>query len=266
MLDDRDRRGVRTVLDGDPVATCMVAARVEIAGLDPWRLGGVVGGRVEVRRAVLLGANLVPLRGERAALRSFADRASARPHLLVCRRPGRAGAAAVDDLVEHWAPAREVRADQPLMVLAGAPAVRPDPWVRQVRPDELDRYLPAAIAMFTEEVGVDPRAGDGGAGYRAWWPSSSRRDAPSPGSRAARWCSRPRSVHCPRGSGRSRACGCTRRGAGWGWARSAPPRCRPPGPDRAVASLYVNAFNHPARAAYAKVGFRQVGSFATILF
>ena len=43
----------------------------------------------------------------------------------------------------------------------------PDPAVRQTRPDEIERYLPAAIAMFLEEVGVDPRLGDGGAGYRA---------------------------------------------------------------------------------------------------
>ena len=53
------------------------------------------------------------------------------------------------------------------MVLVGPPAIPPAPQVRQVRPEELDRYLPAAVAMFTEEVGVDPRAGDGGAGYRA---------------------------------------------------------------------------------------------------
>ena len=33
-----------------------------------------------------------------------------------------------------------------------------------------------------------------------------------------------------------------------------------------VASLYVNGFNDVARAAYARVGFPQVGSFATILF
>ena len=36
-----------------------------------------------------------------------------------------------------------------------------------MRIEELDRYLPAAVAMFTEEVGVDPRLGDGGVGYRA---------------------------------------------------------------------------------------------------
>jgi predicted GNAT family acetyltransferase len=33
-----------------------------------------------------------------------------------------------------------------------------------------------------------------------------------------------------------------------------------------VVSLYVNDFNAPARAAYARVGFRDVGTFATVLF
>ena len=33
-----------------------------------------------------------------------------------------------------------------------------------------------------------------------------------------------------------------------------------------VSSLYVNGFNTVARRAYARIGFRQVGSFATVLF
>ena len=36
-----------------------------------------------------------------------------------------------------------------------------------MRPEELDILMPAAIAMFTEEVGVSPLRADGGAGYRA---------------------------------------------------------------------------------------------------
>ncbi len=33
-----------------------------------------------------------------------------------------------------------------------------------------------------------------------------------------------------------------------------------------VVTLYVNAFNRPARAAYERVGFRTVETFATVLF
>jgi predicted GNAT family acetyltransferase len=31
-------------------------------------------------------------------------------------------------------------------------------------------------------------------------------------------------------------------------------------------SLYVNDFNRPARAAYGRVGFAEVGSFMSVLF
>jgi hypothetical protein len=33
-----------------------------------------------------------------------------------------------------------------------------------------------------------------------------------------------------------------------------------------TASLYVNSFNAPALAAYRRIGFRQVGRYATVLF
>jgi predicted GNAT family acetyltransferase len=33
-----------------------------------------------------------------------------------------------------------------------------------------------------------------------------------------------------------------------------------------VVTLYVNGFNIPARAAYERVGFRTIETFATILF
>ncbi|MEN3301502.1 GNAT family N-acetyltransferase, partial [Pseudonocardia sp.] len=33
-----------------------------------------------------------------------------------------------------------------------------------------------------------------------------------------------------------------------------------------ISSLYVNGFNHRARATYDRIGFQQVASFATVLF
>ena len=260
---------MRTVLDGDPVATCMVAARVEIAGLDPWRLGGelwAVGSKFD--GLCFSGANLVPLRGERAALRSFADRA--RRHGRTCSSVvGRAELVLPlwDDLIEHWAPAREVRADQPLMVLAGTPAVRPDPWVRQVRPNELDRYLPAAVAMFTEEVGVDPRAGDGGAGYRARVAelvAAGRAFARFEGDEVV-FKAEVGALSTQVGQIQGVWVHPARRGLGLGTIGTAALVEHLARIGR-VASLYVNAFNHPARAAYAKVGFRQVASYASVLF
>ncbi|ALE76470.1 GCN5 family acetyltransferase [Pseudonocardia sp. EC080610-09] len=269
LLDDRHRSGVHDALDADPVASCMVAARVEAVGLDPWRLGGELwsyGGPAD--GLCFSGANLVPLRGERAAIRAFADRA---------RRGGRVCSSLVgraelvmplwDELAPGWGPAREIRADQPLMALQGPPAVAPDPHVRPVRIAELDRYLPAAVAMFTEEVGVDPRDGDGGAGYRA------RVAELITSGRAFARFHEGEVVFKAEVGALSRTVGQIQgvwvhpawRGHGLGtsgtasvaMALSAMGRC---------ASLYVNAFNTPARAAYRRVGFTQVARFATVLF
>ncbi|MCW0214952.1 MAG: GNAT family N-acetyltransferase [Pseudonocardia sp.] len=269
LLDDRDRGGVRAVLDADPVATCMVAARVEIAGLDPWRLGGelwAAGSRME--GLCFSGANLVPLRGERSAIRAFADRA---------RRHGRACSSLVgraelvlplwEDLAPGWAPAREVRADQPLMVLAGRPTVRPDPLVRPVRIEELDRYLPAAIAMFTEEVGIDPRAGDGGAGYRA-----RVAELVSAGRAFARFEDGEVVFKAEIGALSSRVGQIQgvwvrpdRRGEGLGILGTAAVADRLAAMGK-ISSLYVNGFNARARSTYDRIGFQQVASFATVLF
>lgn len=247
----------------------MVAARVEVAGLDPWRLGGELwssGSRLD--GLCFSGANLVPIRGDRAALRQFADRA---------RRGGRSCSSIVgraelvlpmwDSLAVHWAPCREVRGDQPLMVLAGPPAVAPDPLVRPVRPIELERYLPAAIAMFTEEVGIDPRAGDGGAGYR-----SRVSELVSAGRAFARFDGDQVIFKAEIGALSSRVGQIqgvwvhpAYRGQGLGTAGTAAVAERLGAMGR-VSSLYVNGFNHPARRAYAKVGFTQVASFATVLF
>ncbi len=247
----------------------MVAARIEIAGLDPWRLGGelwAVGSRLD--GLCFSGANLVPLRGQRSALRSFADRA---------RRHGRSCSSLVgraelvlplwDDLAGSWAPAREVRADQPLMVLAGPPAVVPDPWVRPVRPDELDRYLPAAVAMFTEEVGIDPRAGDGGAGYRARVAelvSAGRAFARFEGDEVV-FKAEIGALSSQVGQIQGVWVHPARRGHGLGTAGTAAVAERLAALGR-ISSLYVNGFNHVARATYDRIGFTQIGSFATVLF
>src|SRR5205085_1127467 len=68
--------------EADPVASCMGTARVEVAGLQPWRLGGemwgadnrpIRGGKLD--GLCFAGPNLVPLLGGPAVLRTFADRA-----------------------------------------------------------------------------------------------------------------------------------------------------------------------------------------------
>ena len=85
--------------------------------------------------------------------------------------PADAVAAMWPVLSRRWGPARAIRASQPLLAPSRSAAVEPDPPVRRVRPDELARFLPAAVSMFTEELGVSPIGHDAGRGYRAGWPS-----------------------------------------------------------------------------------------------
>lgn len=270
LLDNRDAHWIRAVLDADPVGSCMVAARVETAGTDPWRLGGELWGfGPRLDGLCFSGANLVPLRGDRAAIRAFADRAL---------RRGRNCSSLVgpadpvlnlwDELADDWGPSREVRAEQPLLAMAGPPAVAGDPLVRPVRPDELDRYLPAAVAMFTEEVGIDPTLGDGGSGYRA-----RVAELVAAGRAFARFEAGEVVFKAEIGAMSSRVGQLQgvwvhpdRRGNGLGAAGTAAVVERLVGGLGRVASLYVNSYNHPARAAYRRLGFRQVGTFATVLF
>ena len=254
----------------------MVSARVEVAGLDPWRLGGELWS-AEHRGAksgglpglCFSGPNLIPLRGNASALRSFADRALRRQR--ICSSlvgPAEQVLGLWDELAGEWGPAREVREDQPLMALDTQPLVPADRLVRPVRPDELDRYLPAAIAMFTEEVGVDPRAGDGGTSYRA------RVAELIASGRAFARFENGEVVFKAEIGALSRNVGQIqgvwvhpdRRGRGLGTTGTAAVVSRLVNGMSRTASLYVNSFNSPALAAYRRIGFSQVGRYATVLF
>lgn len=271
LLDDRDAPAVRALLDDDPVGNCFVAARVEAVGLAPWRLGGEMwgygGNRIEA--ACFSGANLVPIGSSRAALGAFAERA---------RRQGRrcssiVGAAGSvrplwDLLRPSWGPARDVRGDQPLLAISGPPAARPDPAVRRVRPDELDVVMPACVAMFTEEVGVSPLSVDGGAAYRA-----RVRDLVEAGRSYARIEDGQVLYKAELGAVSRAACQVQGvwvhpdwRGRGIGTAGTAAVVVDALATVAPTVSLYVNDYNAPARAAYQRVGFTQVGSFMSVLF
>src|ERR1700690_2154282 len=171
LLDDRDRAAALAVCGADPVANVFVESRIRIFGADPGRLAGRLWGLEQGGRLGPLcysGANLVPVQATPAAVASFADRAlrqGRRCSSLV--GPSAAVSELWGFLRPYWGPARDVRAAQPLMAITGPPSVAADPAVRRVRVDEVDILLPASIAMFSEEVGVSPLAGDGGASYRA---------------------------------------------------------------------------------------------------
>ncbi len=272
VLDSRDLPEVLELLERDPVADCFLASRVDVAGLDSWRLGAEVWGYGERGRLEALcysGANLVPAQAGPDAVRAFADRA---------RRQGRRCSSVVgrSEAVDHlwrllepsWGRARDVRAGQPLLALDGPPQAEPDPLVRPVRPDEVDVLLPACVAMFTEEIGVSPLLGDGGALYRA-----RVQELIGQGRAFARVEGGAVLFKAEIGAATPAVCQVqgvwvhpALRGRGLsvsGVAAVAAAAQRDVAP---VVSLYVNDYNTAARKAYARVGFREVGRFTSVLF
>ena len=146
--------------------------------------------------------------------------------------------------------------------------VPPEPRVRPVRPAELDLLMPAAIAMFTEEVGVSPLRTDGGAGYRArvselvragqslaWIEGGEVLFKAEIGATSRAACQVQGVWVAPAHRGRGIGTGGTAAVVEYARTVIAP-----------VVSLYVNDFNTPARAAYRRVGFREVGQYASVLF
>ena len=271
VLRPEDLPAVTDLLTRDPVTDVFVSSRVEAVGLDPARLGGEMWGFAVdgyLESLCHAGANMVPVQAGPEAVRAFAERArrqGRRCASIVGERDAVAGMWA--ELEPSWGPAREVRDPQPLMSIAGPPAVPPDPEVRRVRPHELDILVPACVAMFTEEVGISPLGADGGASYR-----SRIAELVAAGRAFARIQDGRVVFKAELGSVSSAACQVQGvwvppdlRGRGLAvpgmaavaeLAREAAP----------VVSLYVNDFNHAARATYRRVGFADVGQFMSVLF
>lgn len=271
-LRDVDRHQVDAVLAAEPLASVFVASRVEAFGVSRWRLGAELWGYAPSGRVEALcysGANLVPVGATPAAARAFAS--LAREQGRVCSSIV-GPADAVTDLWTHlepsWGPAREFRTRQPFMAINRPAAVAPDLAVRRARISDFDLVLPACVAMYTEEVGVSPLGWDGGTAYRARVAELIRagrsyvriedgqvvfkaelgavsRDACQV---QGVW------VH-PQWRGHGLAAGCMAAVIADALACVAP-----------TVTLYVNDYNVRARAVYERCGFRQVATFATVLF
>lgn len=258
--------------DRDPVANCFVQSRIQAAGADPWRMGGEILGYFSASgldSMIFLGANLVPVATTAATRAAFADR---------LRSAGRRCSSFVGPAEEildlwrllepAWGPAREVRAAQPLLALATDAVIEPDPKVRRVDISEIETLLPACIAMFTEEVGVSPISSGSGHAYRARIADLIRTGRAfaridegtvvfkaEVGAATKRACQVQGVWVDPRLRGRGLAAPGVAAVANLARASIAP-----------VVSLYVNDYNTAARKAYARVGFENVGTFATVLF
>lgn len=272
QLTTTDLGAAEALLRGDPVTNCFIDARVRWAGLDPWRLGGDMWGYFDDDRLtsiVYAGANLVPIATTPASRAAFADR------LRVMPRRCSSFVGPAEEVLDlwrllepAWGPAREVRPEQPLLVLDSDPLIDGDPHVRYAEAVELDLVVPACIEMFTEEVGVSPVRGGAGTAYRGRIEELVR--------------SRRSFVRIVDGQlqfkaevGAATTDACQVQGV-WvakelrGRGLSEPAMASVVRLARAsispVVSLYVNSFNSAALRAYEAVGFRKYGLFATVLF
>ncbi len=277
-LDVRDARGLPT---GDirdfclqaPVDAALLGEHVEALGRfsfygdQLWCL--MAGGSLQ--GLCWTGGNVVPYRMPPGGAELVAERLRAR------RRRYSSIVGPAQDVLPLWElleadapPPREVRADQPSLIITGEPLVAAEARVRLSDRADLDVLLPACVAMFTEEVGYSPM--DAGNGYER------RVRTLVESGRSLSWVAQTeygREVIFKAELG-TVALGVTQvqgvwvnpryRGRGYaaaGMAAVVEYAQRHVAP---VVSLYVNGYNTAALAVYRKVGFTQVGTFATVLF
>ena len=270
-LTTADRDEALELCAQDPAANVFVAARIEEGALRS-SPGSLLGFRNEgrLRSMCWVSANVVPVECDAEAAQAFATRIR-RWHKGCASIFGPSEQVlALWQVLEHsWGRARAVRAYQPLMATAqpsSKAGVAADPRVRFARLEEVDIVMPAAAAMFTDEIGYPPYRGSS-RGYRAliagliadrhtvvWVENDEvlfKADVGSAAVNAAQiqgvWLT-PRL----RGQGRSKAL----------MAAASDLILEHVAP---LATLYVNDFNLAARATYRAIGYREVGAFTTIL-
>ena len=278
ILQDADIDAALAVCSRVPVDAVLAASRIAMvrrSGFKP--TGGQLWGYERDGELVAVcwaGANVVPvvLDGDPRALDAFAR---------IAREQGRRSSSIVgqadaalglwERLSDFWASPREVRANQPSMVIDHDPMVKPDPTVRRSVADEYSIVLPAFIEMFSEEVGYSPasgphgpyeervrtlitegrsfvRLGQGPVGAQVEFKAELGAVAGGVAQVQGVWVEPGRRGRGLSESGMAAVVQLTRKDV-------AP-----------TVSLYVNDYNTRAIAAYRRVGFRQVGTYATVLF
>lgn len=272
LLGGGDTGALRDLARRDAVANVFILSHLETAGTAAPTSGGasilgVFDGGTLIG-ACWAGANLVPVELDPflAPLVAAAAHRTGRRYASIFG-PADAVLALHAAMAELGHPAQEIRADQPLMTISGPPLIEPNPALGFGQLADFDRILPACAAMFEEEVGYSPylggrefysrrvrgliRAGhslvhlgpDGEVVFKAELGAVTADATQVQGV----WMN-----PASRGLGLS---------AGYMAAVVALAQTLAP-----VTSLYVNDFNARARASYERVGFEQVGTFATVLF
>ena len=256
----------------DPSVNGFVISRIEAALVDHWRLGGALWGFFtgeSIQSMLFVGANIMPINTDVSARSAFAA------ELISAGRRSSSILGESDQVLDlwqsietYWGKAREVRESQPFLQIDSDPECALDNRVRRVVASELDLLFPACVDMFTEEVGVSPIANGGEFQYK-------RRIAEVIDSGMAFAVIENGRVLFKTEVGFSTNEIAQLQGV-WvnpsvrGQGLAAPALAAAVVEIRAsgaqAVSLYVNDFNIPARKTYEHVGFKQMATFATVLF
>jgi hypothetical protein len=270
-----DRAELERLVAAEPIVNAVVAARLAAShSLDPARVGGVLLGSCTDSRltaAAFNGGNLLPIGGTSDDWVALAEQiARVRQICTSIVGPIDAVGTMWSVLEPRWGPARAIREQQPLLALTRGESIgaMPHPQLRVMHPHEIECYLPAAAAMFHEELGISPFNARSGHGYRR------RVESLLASGRAFGIVDRDGRMAFKADIGAITSASCQVQGV---WVR---PDLRGRGLGTAAlaavlqhalkrapsVSLYVNDFNLPARLMYARLGMRQVATLQTILF
>ncbi|WP_454699912.1 GNAT family N-acetyltransferase [Arthrobacter humicola] len=272
VLSGPDTATLRELARRDVVANVFILSHLAAAGTAAPTMGGasifgVFDGDTLVG-ACWAGANLVPVQLDPDLAGLVAEHAqrSGRRFASIFG-PAETVLAMHEQLEQLGQPAHEVRADQPLMTIAGPPGVPANTELGVGQLADFDRILPACAAMFEEEVGYSPFLGgrefysrrveglirqghslvhldgDGQVMFKAELGAVTPEVTQVQGV----WMN-----PSFRGLGLSA-----------GYMAAVVMLAQKLAP---ITSLYVNDYNARARATYERVGFHQVGTFATVLF
>ena len=269
-LGEADRRELLALIDADPIVNAVADLRIRHGRIPgPGTVLGVRGGDRRLRAAAIDAGNLLPIGGGPAEWTVLGRhlRTESRPcSSIVGRRD--AVAALWTQLARSWGTPRAVREVQPMLIVdrLRRPLAR-DLRVRPMRTADLDRYLPAAAAMFEEELGLAPLRGASASDYR-------RRVAGLIAHERAFGVVQDGVVVFKADLGTVTARTCQIQGVwvhpdlrGQGIATAAMAQVLGHALDMApTASLYVNDFNEPARRLYARLGMTEIAQVSTILF
>jgi predicted GNAT family acetyltransferase len=264
---------VRNLIEQDPIRHCFLAARLEQTKQSKFRpsypdlLGYFDDGNL--KSILMTGANIVPVNTSLIARQEFATvliRAGRRSSSIV--GPAEEVLDLWSKVSENWQPAREVRANQPVLAIRSNSLAPIDSDVRYSNLSDLDELLPACIAMFTEEVGISPTSNGGGGAYRnriSELVSSRRSFVKYLGSELI-FKAEVGTV----GAGVAQIQGVwvkpEYRGQGFSVSAMAAVVNLVLADLAPIVSLYVNDYNEVALKTYRSVGFEQVDTFATVLF